>query len=313
MRSSTAAGCTFRTVACSYSGLTVNKYRCASAGASVASAVGTSTVAHITQPPRTEPVYKNITAFLIPIIQPILDLLLMLLNSVIMPILEPLLSIASSVLEPMMPLLQTITPLLELVGVIFENFSPILTEIVPALEFLAQGFEILSMVLTPIIDALSKVVGWVADGLSWLIEAFFGGDTHAAEQSTANVATYAQGGWAYEPSIFGEAGPEVAISFDPAYRKQNIGYWQEAGQLLGVYDGNSGGETAGDIVNYFSGAPIQESGGGEGITIIFSPQFTFNGNASEDDVYNVVEEAYQRFKSFMERYARENRRIRFEV
>ncbi len=236
------------------------------------------------------PVINQLLAMLLPIIQPIVDLLLTLLNSVIMPILEPLLSIISSVLEPLTPILEALTPVLAVIG---------------------EVLGVIGMALTPIIEALSTVVGWITDGLSWLVEAFVGGDTNAAEQSAANVATYAQGGWAYEPSIFGEAGPEVAISFDPAYRKQNIGYWQEAGELLGVYDG--GGTHNSELVDYFDGAPAYNDGGGEGITIIFAPQLTFSGNASEENVRDVIEEAYERFKSFMERYARENRRVRFEV
>ena len=46
----------------------------------------------------------------------------------------------------------------------------------------------------------------------------------------------AAGGFTTGPSIAGEAGQEAVISFDPAYRAQNIGYLQEAAARLGVAD-----------------------------------------------------------------------------
>lgn len=241
------------------------------------------------------PVVNQLLEMLLPILQPIIDLLLTVLQSFIVPVLEPLMNLISAVLEPLQPLLEALSPILQVIG---------------------EVLGIVGAVLTPIIDAIATVVGWIADGLSWLVEAFIGGDTNAAEESAANVDTYATGGWAYEPSIFGEAGPEVAISFDPAYRRENIGYWREAGYLLGVMDDSENAEARKntEIINKFESVPTSCGGeNSEGMTIIFAPQMTFNGNSGENDVREILEEAYERFKTFMERYAKENRRVRFEV
>lgn len=54
--------------------------------------------------------------------------------------------------------------------------------------------------------------------------------------SIDGIPQYAAGGFAEGISIAGEAGTEAVISFDPAYRKENISYWQKAGELLGVYN-----------------------------------------------------------------------------
>ena len=54
----------------------------------------------------------------------------------------------------------------------------------------------------------------------------------------------ATGGFTDGVSIAGEEGMEAVISFDPAYRDQNIAIWQKAGQLLGAL-GSSSGENAG--------------------------------------------------------------------
>ena len=52
--------------------------------------------------------------------------------------------------------------------------------------------------------------------------------------SIPNVPMLAKGGFTNGLSIAGEAGQEAVISFDPAYRQQNIGYLNEAAARLGV-------------------------------------------------------------------------------
>lgn len=61
-----------------------------------------------------------------------------------------------------------------------------------------------------------------------------GGKTFAV--NVPNIPMLAAGGFTTGPSIAGEAGQEAVISFDPAYRAQNIGYLQEAATRLGVAD-----------------------------------------------------------------------------
>ena len=50
------------------------------------------------------------------------------------------------------------------------------------------------------------------------------------------IPKLATGGFTDGISIAGEAGMEAVISFDPAYHDQNVGYWKQAGKLLGVLD-----------------------------------------------------------------------------
>lgn len=61
-----------------------------------------------------------------------------------------------------------------------------------------------------------------------------GGKTFAV--NVPNIPMLAAGGFTTGPSIAGEAGQEAVISFDSAYRTQNIGYLQEAAARLGVAD-----------------------------------------------------------------------------
>ena len=61
-------------------------------------------------------------------------------------------------------------------------------------------------------------------------------NTSNESNALANLPTYESGGFTEGLSIAGEAGKEAVISFDPARRQENIGYWAVAGQLLGLDD-----------------------------------------------------------------------------
>lgn len=111
------------------------------------------------------------------------------------------------------------------------------------------GASILDDMLAPIRaaeDALEKVSGW----WSGLKSRLSGDGADRGSYDTGSTLTpaewqdaglFAAGGWATQPSICGEAGPEAVISLDPAHRAENIRYWQEAGRALGM--GQRGGTT----------------------------------------------------------------------
>ena len=102
--------------------------------------------------------------------------------------------------------------------------------------------EIVDDLLAPIRaaqDAIGKLGDWwsgVRSRLSGSSGSAASADTGAKSTPTEwqDAGLFAAGGWATEPSICGEAGPEAVISLDPAHRAENIRYWQEAGRALGV-------------------------------------------------------------------------------
>lgn len=55
-----------------------------------------------------------------------------------------------------------------------------------------------------------------------------------AWNNVKSLAGFAHGGFTNGVSICGEAGTEAVISFNPADRKANQGYWLEAGRMLGM-------------------------------------------------------------------------------
>lgn len=72
--------------------------------------------------------------------------------------------------------------------------------------------------------------------------------------SLDGLPMFASGGFTEGTSIAGEAGKEAIISFDPARRDENIGYWAAAGQLLGLDDFSLAGMSESTVIIYdFSG------------------------------------------------------------
>lgn len=113
----------------------------------------------------------------------------------------------------------------------------------------ALGASVADDLMAPI-RAASDAVGKFSDWWGGLRRRMSGGGADAGSFDTGAASTpaawqdagfFAAGGWATQPSICGEAGPEAVISLDPAHRAENIRYWQEAGRALGM--GQRGGTT----------------------------------------------------------------------
>ena len=161
------------------------------------------------------PVLVSIISSLLPVITPLLEVALQIVNSVIMPLLDPLMQLVQALLPPILSLIGAITPLL----------TPLLS------------------ILEPIASVLGTIVGWVSkivsfgSGVISKIAGLFGGGG-----GSTSVSGYATGGFTRGPSIAGEDPrypTEAVISFNPAYRSQNLSYWAEAGRMLGASDGES--------------------------------------------------------------------------
>lgn len=102
-----------------------------------------------------------------------------------------------------------------------------------------------------------------------------------------NVPMLATGGHTNGVSIAGEAGMETVISYDPAYRSENLSYWAEAGRMLGASNfllGDSGGA-------YYDLS---------GLTPTFN--ITVNGNADKQDIIEAIEDVYPEFCDMLEAY-----------
>lgn len=157
-------------------------------------------------------------------------------------------------------------------------------------DFFVNAFAALPGILkSPINGAIALINGAIAsiNSIGFTIPDWVPGlGGKAFSVNIPNIPMLAKGGFTEGVSIAGEAGTEAVISFDPAYRKQNIGYLAKAAQMLGVGDDMS--------LNYYTnkietlggqlsagGAVISYNLGG----LVFSPTVTItSGDEKKADI-----------------------------
>lgn len=143
------------------------------------------------------------------------------------------------------------------------------------------GFGALVGIVMKPFNTILSLVDKVKGSVGRLWDKITGAKKDAA---SINVPAYATGGFTDGISIAGEAGTEAIISFDPAYRSQNLSYWAKAGQMLGA-------DT--------EGFTLSESGSETNVTdvggITFAPNITVEGNADKNDIIQAIRESYPEF------------------
>ena len=210
------------------------------------------------------PVLTNLIATLLPVITPLLEVALQIVNSVIMPLLPPLMQIVEALLPPLMSLLNAIMPILS-----------------PLLGLLQPIASVLGTIAGVIADIVSFGAG-VLDKLGGLFG--FGG---------GSAAGYATGGFTSGPSLAGEDPrypTEAVISFNPAYRAQNLSYWARAGEMLGAMD-----EGSYEPISSGSGTSVVYDLSG----LSFSPTIKVDGNTDEDALIRKLRDLEPEFIDFI--------------
>ena len=212
------------------------------------------------------PVLVQIISALLPVITPLLEVALQIVNDVIMPLLPPLMQIVQALLPPLVSLLNPVMPIL----------SPLLALLQP-----------IASVLGTIADVIAKIVSFGSGVISKIAGLFGGGG------GGGGVSGFATGGFTSGPSIAGEDPrypTEAVISFNPAYRSENLEYWAKAGQMLGAsnesdYELLSGGSST-SVVYDLSG-------------LSFSPQIKIEGDTDEDALIRKLRELEPEFIDFV--------------
>lgn len=212
------------------------------------------------------PVLVQIISTLLPVITPLLEVALQIVNDVIMPLLPPLMQIVQALLPPLVSLLNLVMPIL----------SPLLALLQP-----------IASVLGLIADVIAKIVSFGSGVISKIVGLFGGGG------GGGGVSGFATGGFTSGPSIAGEDPrypTEAVISFNPAYRSENLEYWAKAGQMLGAsnesdYELLSGGSST-SVVYDLSG-------------LSFSPQIKIEGDTDDDALIRKLRELEPEFIDFV--------------
>lgn len=234
--------------------------------------------------PTVMPMIMELAGAILPLLSEFVFMLLPPLLDLVMQLMPFVIEIVQTLLPPLAEILMTILPILT------ELMSAILPPILNLIKGLLPVLEPLAKVLGTIVGWVAKVVGWVADGLNWVVKLIFGDEAGEVAEA-AKVNGYATGGFTDGLSIAGEDPrypTEAVISFNPAYRSQNLSYWARAGQMLGA-----------DIADYTLGS---SSDGGSvnlgGIT--FAPNITITGNADKESIMEAIEEEYPEFIDMLE-------------
>lgn len=161
------------------------------------------------------------------------------------------------------------------------------------ISFFVNGFNSLVGIVKAPINAVVSIINGAIDGINsigfdipdWV--PFIGGKKFSLD--IPKLPTFATGGFTDGVSIAGEAGREAIISFDPAYRAQNLSYWAQAGQMLGAdYSDYALGGSGGSYVDF----------GG----VTFAPNITVSGNADKESIMEAIEAEYPEFIDMLEEY-----------
>lgn len=211
------------------------------------------------------------------------------------PFVDEFLTGAADALEDVLPLIsQLAADLLPVLTQLMSTLLPPLLNLVQTL--LPPLMQIVSAILPPIASLLGTIVGWVSkivsfgSGVISKIAGLFGG----GGGGSASVSGYATGGFTRGPSIAGEDPrypTEAVISFNPAYRSQNLSYWAEAGRMLGASDGESDYE----LLSGGSGTAVVYDLSG----LSFSPQIKIEGDTDEDALIRKLRDLEPEFIDFI--------------
>lgn len=239
------------------------------------------------------PLISQLAADLLPVLTQLMSTLLPPLLNLVQTLLPPLMQIVSAILPPIASLLATVLPIItQIVSAVLPVLVSIISSLLPVITPLLTP---LLSVLEPIANVLGTIVGWVSKIISFgsgvisKIAGLFGGGG-----GSASVSGYATGGFTRGPSIAGEDPrypTEAVISFNPAYRSQNLSYWAEAGRMLGASDGESDYE----LLSGGSGTAVVYDLSG----LSFSPQIKVEGDTDEDALIRKLRDLEPEFIDFI--------------
>lgn len=226
----------------------------------------------------------------------ILPLLAQLVGSFLPPLLDlaqqllpPLMQIVQAILPPIASILATVLPMLtQIISTVLPVLANLIAALLPVITPLLAILEPIASVLGTIVGWISKIVSFGSGVISKIAGLFGGGGG-----GSANVSGYATGGFTSGPSIAGEDPrypTEAVISFNPAYRSQNLSYWAEAGRMLGASS-----EADYEPISNGSGTAVVYDLSG----LSFSPQIKVEGDTDEDTLIRKLRDLEPEFIDFI--------------
>lgn len=155
-------------------------------------------------------------------------------------------------------------------------------------------FGMLGNIAKAPINGVISIINKAIDGINSIgfdIPKWLGGGHFGV--NIPQIPLLATGGFTEGVSIAGEAGTEAVISFDPAYRDENLSYWAKAGRMLGATTDDAGFELSGNA----GGGTVIDMGG-----VTFSPNINITGKADKESVVKAIKDEYPEFLDMLEQW-----------
>lgn len=230
----------------------------------------------------------------------------------ITPIASLIANIAAAAIPMLTSAIQFLTPVIQFAISAFMTLSPILSGIGGIMSIVSAGTAKVTALFQTAVGAVTglfapgRTLAGVFNAIGSAVSSvcgFIGNLISLAGQAASAIASigggiiggigsflgFAKGGFTNGPYIAGEDPRypnEAVISFNPAYRAQNLRYWQMAGHMLGASPARaasvSGGGGGGSTTYDFSG-------------MTFAPRVEVRGNASKADIIAAIKECELEF------------------
>lgn len=214
------------------------------------------------------PPITTIIMTLLPVVQQLLTAIAPIITQLftaLSPVLVAVGELISALLPPIISIIQMLMPIItacaniitSVLCVAFQALSPIITAITTLISgfanIISSAFSgLVGIVKGPInavISLVNSAIGAInnisVDVPDWVPIV---GGTHFGF-NIPTIPMLASGGFTDGLSIAGEAGTEAVISFNKAYRRDNVGYWAEAGRMLGLYGQDTASALAGELLS----------------------------------------------------------------
>lgn len=235
------------------------------------------------------PMVTELAAGILPLLAQLVDSFLPPLLDLAQQLLPPLMQIVQAILPPIASILATVLPMLtQIISTVLPVLANLIAALLPVITPLLAILEPIASVLGTIVGWVSKIVSFGSGVISKIAGLFGGGGG-----GSANVSGYATGGFTSGPSIAGEDPrypTEAVISFNPAYRSQNLSYWAEAGRMLGASS-----EADYEPISSGSGTAVVYDLSG----LSFSPQIKVEGDTDEDALIRKLRDLEPEFIDFI--------------
>lgn len=264
---------------------------------------------------------KSILPLLVSIIAAIMPAITVVLDA-LMPVFDLVADLVSIILPPLTSLINALIPTIQMLANVFSGalgnaiarITPVLTGIMDVLgniiDFIANVFtgnwqgawenvvDIFTGIFNLIPTTVESIINHVIDVINGIIKGINSVSEHVGLEigliPHVELPRFATGGFTDGLSLAGEERMEAIISFDPNYRAANLGYWAQAGQMLGATPEDAGFELSGITRQ---SAVIIDMGG-----ITFAPNITITGNADRQSIIQAIRDEYPEFMDMLEEF-----------